>query len=132
MSYANNYADLWRRAARYVDKILQGMKPVGLPPDREAIYRTVRCATSLKTMHSIRTGGNSATGLTWWRAVEPQVLDVLTYLIRNRDRVVSRDDLLVAVWKGRINIALRKPPHKPDLALRVCAARAVQGRPNPR
>ena len=35
-------------------------------------------------------------------AVEPQVLDVLTYLIRNRDRVVSRDDLLVAVWKGRI------------------------------
>ena len=65
-------------------------------------------------------------------AVEPQVLDVLTYLIRNRDRVVSRDDLLVAVWKGRINMALRKPPHKPDLALRVCAARAVQGRPNPR
>jgi len=35
-------------------------------------------------------------------AVEPQVLDVLIYLIRNRDRVVSRDDLLVAVWKGRI------------------------------
>jgi putative ABC transport system substrate-binding protein len=23
MSYAINYADLWRRAARYVDKILQ-------------------------------------------------------------------------------------------------------------
>lgn len=34
--------------------------------------------------------------------VEPQVFDVLTYLIRNRNRVVSRDDLLVAVWEGRI------------------------------
>jgi len=27
MSYAINYADLWWRTARYVDKILQGMKP---------------------------------------------------------------------------------------------------------
>jgi TolB-like protein len=35
-------------------------------------------------------------------AVEPQVFDLLHYLIRNRDRVVSRDDLLAAVWKGRI------------------------------
>jgi TolB-like protein/Flp pilus assembly protein TadD len=36
------------------------------------------------------------------RAVEPQVFDVLEYLIRNRDRVVSRDDLLAGVWNGRI------------------------------
>lgn len=36
------------------------------------------------------------------RAVEPQVFDLLEYLIRNRDRVVSRDDLLVGVWNGRI------------------------------
>src|SRR6201984_2474655 len=35
-------------------------------------------------------------------AVEPQVFDVLEYLIRNRDRVVSRDDLLAGVWSGRI------------------------------
>ena len=28
--------------------------------------------------------------------VEPQVFDVLVYLIRNRGRVVSRDDLLAA------------------------------------
>jgi adenylate cyclase len=35
-------------------------------------------------------------------AVEPQVFDVLAYLIRNRDRVVSRDDLLADVWGGRI------------------------------
>jgi pimeloyl-ACP methyl ester carboxylesterase/DNA-binding winged helix-turn-helix (wHTH) protein len=35
-------------------------------------------------------------------AVEPQVFDLLEFLIRNRDRVVSRDDLLAAVWHGRI------------------------------
>ena len=34
--------------------------------------------------------------------VGPQVFDLLVYLIRNRDRVVSRDDLLDAVWEGRI------------------------------
>src|SRR5262245_54462138 len=33
--------------------------------------------------------------------VEPQVLDLLVYLIRNRERVVSRDDLLASVWEGR-------------------------------
>jgi len=35
-------------------------------------------------------------------AVEPQVFDLLTYLVRNRDRVVSKDDLIAAVWGGRI------------------------------
>jgi adenylate cyclase len=35
-------------------------------------------------------------------AVEPQVLDVLIYLIENRDRVVSKDDLIASVWGGRI------------------------------
>jgi hypothetical protein len=35
-------------------------------------------------------------------AVEPQVFDLLLHVIRNRDRVVSRDDLLEAVWNGRI------------------------------
>lgn len=34
--------------------------------------------------------------------VEPQVFDVLEFLIRARDRVVSRDDLLAAIWHGRI------------------------------
>jgi TolB-like protein len=34
--------------------------------------------------------------------VEPQVFDLLAYLIRNRDRVVSKDDILAAVWKGRL------------------------------
>jgi TolB-like protein len=34
--------------------------------------------------------------------MQPQVFDVLEYLIRHRDRVVSKDDLLAAVWNGRI------------------------------
>ena len=35
-------------------------------------------------------------------SVAPQVFDLLDYLIRNRERVVSKDDLINAVWKGRI------------------------------
>jgi TolB-like protein len=35
-------------------------------------------------------------------ALEPQVFDVLAHLVEARDRVVSRDDLLRAVWHGRI------------------------------
>jgi len=34
--------------------------------------------------------------------VQPQVFDLLVYLIENRDRVVTKDDLLDVVWKGRI------------------------------
>lgn len=34
--------------------------------------------------------------------VEPQVFDLLVYLIENRDRVVSKNDLIASVWGGRI------------------------------
>jgi pimeloyl-ACP methyl ester carboxylesterase/DNA-binding winged helix-turn-helix (wHTH) protein len=34
--------------------------------------------------------------------LEPQVFDLLFYLIENRDRVVSKDDLIASVWHGRI------------------------------
>ncbi len=53
-------------------------------------------------------------------AVEPQVFDLLVYLIRNRARVVSKDDLLEAVWHGRI-------VSDSALANRINAARAAIG-----
>jgi len=34
--------------------------------------------------------------------VEPKVFDLLTHLVENRDRVVSRDELIASVWQGRI------------------------------
>ena len=34
-------------------------------------------------------------------AITPQVFDLLDYLIRNRERVVSKEDLINAVWNGR-------------------------------
>jgi TolB-like protein len=34
--------------------------------------------------------------------IAPQVFDLLDYLIRNRERVVSKDDLINAMWNGRI------------------------------
>jgi len=35
-------------------------------------------------------------------AVEPQVFDLLVHLIRHRDHVVSKNDLLASVWHGRV------------------------------
>ena len=53
-------------------------------------------------------------------AVEPQVFDLLVYLIANRDRVVSKDDLLDAVWGGRI-------VSESTLTTRINAARRAVG-----
>ena len=54
------------------------------------------------------------------RSVEPQVFDLLVFLVRNRDRVVSKDDLLASVWGGRI-------VSESTLASRINAARRVIG-----
>jgi TolB-like protein len=35
-------------------------------------------------------------------AVEPQVFDLLIYLLIHRDHVVSKDDLFASVWAGRV------------------------------
>ena len=35
-------------------------------------------------------------------SMAPQVFDLLEYLIRNRERVVSKDDLFASIWDGRI------------------------------
>ena len=52
--------------------------------------------------------------------VEPQVFDLLVFLVRNRDRVVSKDDLLASVWADRI-------VSESTLASRINAARRVIG-----
>jgi DNA-binding winged helix-turn-helix (wHTH) protein len=35
-------------------------------------------------------------------SITPQVFDLLDYLIRNRERVVTKDDLIGAIWNGRV------------------------------
>src|SRR5882757_1284172 len=35
-------------------------------------------------------------------ATQPQVFDLLVHLLKHRDQVVSRDDLIALVWGGRI------------------------------
>src|SRR5581483_7652347 len=52
--------------------------------------------------------------------VEPQVFDLLLYLIRNRERVVGKDDILASVWQGRI-------VSDSALSTRINAARSVLG-----
>ena len=84
--------------------------------------------------------------------VEPQVFDLLVYLVQNRDRVVSKDDLIASVWgdrivsestlTSRINSArkvvgdsgadqklIRTVPRK---GFRFVGALRMQGRPSPR
>ena len=34
--------------------------------------------------------------------VEPQVFDLLVYLVRNRDRVIAKEEMIEAAWAGRI------------------------------
>jgi DNA-binding winged helix-turn-helix (wHTH) protein len=53
-------------------------------------------------------------------SMEPQVFDLLAFLIRNRDRVVSKDDLLNSVWGRRI-------VSESTIASRINAARRIIG-----
>jgi TolB-like protein len=53
-------------------------------------------------------------------ALEPQVYDVLLYLVEHRDRVVAKDDLIASVWGGRIT-------SDATLASRIYAARKAVG-----
>ena len=53
-------------------------------------------------------------------AVEPQVFDLLLYLVENRDSVVSKDDVLNVVWRGRI-------VSESTLTTRINAARKALG-----
>jgi len=53
-------------------------------------------------------------------SLQPQVFDLLEYLIRNRERVVGKDELFAAVWNGRI-------VSEANLSTRINAARSAVG-----
>ncbi len=53
-------------------------------------------------------------------SVEPQVFDLLVLLIENRDRIVTRDEIIERVWKGRI-------VSEAAISSRIKAARRVIG-----
>ncbi len=53
-------------------------------------------------------------------AVEPQVFDLLRYLLQNRERLVSKDELFQRVWQGRV-------VSESALATRLNAARKAVG-----
>jgi putative ABC transport system substrate-binding protein len=50
MSYGPNGADLWRRAADFVDKILKGAKPADLPVEQPKKFEFI---VNLKTAEQI-------------------------------------------------------------------------------
>jgi DNA-binding winged helix-turn-helix (wHTH) protein len=52
--------------------------------------------------------------------VEPQVFDLLVYLVRHRARLVTKDDLFRSIWHGRI-------VSESALTTRINAARAAVG-----
>jgi TolB-like protein/cytochrome c-type biogenesis protein CcmH/NrfG len=64
-------------------------------------------------LRELRRGGESV-------AVEPQVFDLLIYLVEHRDRVVSKDDLIATIWEGRI-------VSESTLTSRINAARKAVG-----
>jgi TolB-like protein len=58
------------------------------------IYQFGDCSLDCQRQELVRAGAPVA--------VEPQVFRLIVHLIENRDRVVSKDELFEAIWKGRI------------------------------
>ena len=73
------------------DRAMEKGSETGLPLMR---YKSENFSLDTEDYSLIRNGVN--------HPVEPQVFDLLVYLIENRSRVVSRDELLERLWNGRI------------------------------
>jgi TolB-like protein len=58
------------------------------------IYRFAHFELDLATVE-LRAGGNAV-------ALEPQVFALLALLVENRDRLVSKDEIIEKVWDGRV------------------------------
>jgi putative ABC transport system substrate-binding protein len=50
MSYGPSYADLFRRAADYVNRILQGTKPADMPVEQPTKFELVLNLTTAKAL----------------------------------------------------------------------------------
>jgi DNA-binding winged helix-turn-helix (wHTH) protein len=75
-------------------------------------YRFEDCSLAVERRELRRAGAIVRT--------EPQVLDLLLFLVRNRERMVDRDDLVAAIWQGRII-------SESTIASRIAAARRAIG-----
>jgi DNA-binding winged helix-turn-helix (wHTH) protein len=56
-------------------------------------------------------------------SIEPKVFDLLAFIILNRERVVSRDDLLSSVWDRRI--VAQASVRSPMARSRLCTGRGA-------
>ncbi len=61
---------------------------------REMIFAFGDCELDTD-LYELRRGGVAC-------HVEPQVFDLLLHLVKNRDRLVTRDEIYATIWKGRI------------------------------
>jgi len=76
------------------------------------IYRVGACTVDTQT-YEVRQGGHRI-------VVEPQVFDLLVMLLTNSHRVVTKDEILAAIWNGRI-------VSEAALSSRIAAARKAIG-----
>lgn len=74
-------------------RILLNGCPTGLPWSPDVRFAFQDCVLDIERRELMRKSDAVSVG--------PQVFDLLVYLVQNSERVVSKDDLLEAVWGGR-------------------------------